>query len=35
MLNVEAEQVEQAEYAPPTTWQRIIAFLKGPYPTLV
>jgi len=32
MLNVEAEQ---AEYAPPTTWQRVVAFLTGPYPTLV
>lgn len=32
MLKIEAEQ---EEYAPPTTWQRIVAFLTGPYPTLV
>jgi uncharacterized membrane protein YphA (DoxX/SURF4 family) len=27
--------VDYVEQAPPTTWQRIVAFLTGPYPTLV
>jgi uncharacterized membrane protein YphA (DoxX/SURF4 family) len=35
LLNADVARGEQAEYAPPTNWQRIVAFLTGPYPTLV
>jgi uncharacterized membrane protein YphA (DoxX/SURF4 family) len=34
IINANAN-AENAEQAAPTTWQRVVAFLTGPYPTLV